>query len=72
VKYDIRHRQAIDYGGLLQSCNATMVYCIYKDNKAIESGVNTVSIPVSKLAPGSYVVKVQVNNNSHVSQVIKL
>jgi len=31
VKYDIRHRQTIDYSGLLQSCNATIVYCIYKD-----------------------------------------
>jgi hypothetical protein len=40
--------------------------------QAIGSGVNTVSIPVSKLPSGSYVVKVLVNNNTHVSQLIKL
>lgn len=40
--------------------------------QAIGAGVNTVSIPVSKLPSGSYVVKVQVNNNVHVSQLIKL
>ena len=40
--------------------------------QAIGAGVNTFSIPVSKLPSGSYVVKVQVNNNMHVSQLIKL
>jgi signal transduction histidine kinase/ligand-binding sensor domain-containing protein len=31
VKYDLRNRQVIDYNGLLTSCNATMVNCIYRD-----------------------------------------
>ena len=31
VKYDLRHRQVIDYNGLLASSNATMVNCIYRD-----------------------------------------
>ena len=45
---------------------------ISTQQQAIGVGVNTVSIPVSKLPSGNYVVKVQVNNNRHVSQVIKL
>jgi len=45
---------------------------ISSQEQAIGSGVNTVSIPVSKLPSGSYVVKVLVNNNTHVSQLIKL
>jgi hypothetical protein len=40
--------------------------------QAVGSGVNTVSIPIGKLPSGSYVVQVQVNNNTHVSQLIKL
>ena len=36
--------------------------------QAIGAGINT----VSRLPSGSYVVKVQVDNNTHVSQVIKL
>ena len=31
VKYDLRHKQVIDYNGLLTACNVTIVYCIYKD-----------------------------------------
>jgi len=31
VKYDLLRKQVIDYNGLLGTCNATMVYCIYKD-----------------------------------------
>ena len=31
VKYDLRHRQEIDYNPLLTTCNATMVNCIYRD-----------------------------------------
>jgi len=31
VKYDLRHRQMIDYNSLLATCNATMVNCIYRD-----------------------------------------
>jgi hypothetical protein len=45
---------------------------ISSQQQTIGAGVNTVSIPVSKLPSGSYVVKVRVNNNMHVSQLIKL
>ena len=45
---------------------------ISTQQQPVGAGVNTVSIPVSKLPSGNYVVKVQVNNNRHVSQVIKL
>jgi signal transduction histidine kinase/ligand-binding sensor domain-containing protein len=31
VKYDLRRRQVMDYNGLLTTCNATMVNCIYRD-----------------------------------------
>jgi hypothetical protein len=40
--------------------------------EAIGTGTTTISIPMSNLAPGSYVVKVMVNNNTHVAQVVKM
>jgi hypothetical protein len=40
--------------------------------EAIGTGTTTISVPMSSLAPGSYVVKVMVNNNTHVAQVVKL
>jgi hypothetical protein len=40
--------------------------------QAIGTGVNIISIPVSKLPSGGYVAKVQLNNNMRVSQLIKL
>jgi hypothetical protein len=40
--------------------------------EAIGTGTTTISVPMSNLAPGSYVVKVMVNNNTHVTQVVKL
>jgi hypothetical protein len=40
--------------------------------QAIGTGTTTISVPMSNLAPGSYVVKVMVNNNTHVAQVVKM
>jgi hypothetical protein len=40
--------------------------------EAIGTGTTTIAVPMSNLAPGSYVVKVIANNNTHVSQVVKL
>ena len=40
--------------------------------EAIGTGTTTISVPMSNLAPGSYVVKVIVNNNTHVAQVVKM
>jgi hypothetical protein len=40
--------------------------------QAIGTGTNTIPIPMSNLAAGSYVVKVTVNNSTHVTQVVKL
>jgi hypothetical protein len=40
--------------------------------QAIGAGTTTISVPMSNLAPGSYVVKVMVNNNTHVAQVVKM
>jgi hypothetical protein len=40
--------------------------------EAIGTGTTTISVPMSNLAPGSYVVKVMVNNNTHVAQVVKM
>ena len=40
--------------------------------QAIGTGTNTIPIPMSNLASGSYVVKVTVNNSTHVTQVVKL
>jgi hypothetical protein len=39
---------------------------------AIGTGPNTISVPMSKLASGSYVVKIMVNNTVHVAQLVKL
>jgi len=39
---------------------------------AIGMGTNTIALPMSGLASGSYVVKVTVNNSVHVTQVVKL
>ncbi|HUB61235.1 MAG TPA: T9SS type A sorting domain-containing protein [Puia sp.] len=40
--------------------------------EAIGTGTTTISVPMSSLAPGTYVVKVMVNNNVHVAQVVKM
>jgi hypothetical protein len=40
--------------------------------EAIGMGPNTISVPMSKLASGSYVVKIMVNNTVHVAQLVKL
>jgi hypothetical protein len=40
--------------------------------QAIGTGTTTISVPMSNLAPGSYVVKVMVNNNTHVAQLVKM
>lgn len=40
--------------------------------QAIGTGTTTISVPMSTLAPGSYVLKVMVGNNVHVTQVVKL
>ncbi len=32
VKYDMQQQQVTDYGWLLATANATMAYCVYKDN----------------------------------------
>jgi hypothetical protein len=40
--------------------------------EAIGTGPNTISVPMSKLASGSYVVKIMVNNTVHVAQLVKL
>ncbi len=40
--------------------------------QAIGTGTTTISVPMSNLAPGSYVVKVIVDKNTHVAQVVKM
>lgn len=40
--------------------------------ESIGTGTTTIRVPMSSLAPGSYVVKVIVNSNTHVAQVVKL
>jgi hypothetical protein len=40
--------------------------------QAIGTGTTTISVPMSNLAPGSYVVKVMVDKNTHVAQVVKM
>ena len=40
--------------------------------EAIGAGTNTIPVPMSTLPAGSYVVKVMVGNNTHVTQVVKL
>jgi hypothetical protein len=40
--------------------------------EAIGTGTTTISVPMSNLAAGSYVVKVMVGSNTHVAQVVKL
>jgi hypothetical protein len=40
--------------------------------EAIGTGTTTISVPMSNLGAGSYVVKVMVGGNTHVTQVVKL
>ncbi|HET6252708.1 MAG TPA: T9SS type A sorting domain-containing protein [Puia sp.] len=40
--------------------------------QAVGTGTTTISVPMSNLAPGSYVVKVIMTNNTHVAQVVKM
>jgi hypothetical protein len=40
--------------------------------QAIGTGTTTISVPMSNLAPGSYVVKVIVDKNTRVTQVVKM
>lgn len=48
VKYDMKERKVIDYSWLISSINATLVYCVYKDdNNNIWAGTDNGIVRIS-------------------------
>lgn len=51
IKYDLLQRKAIDHSWLIRSVNATLVYCLYKDNQNnIWAGTDNGIIKISNRA----------------------
>ena len=61
VQYDLRKREVTDYSGMLTTENASMVYCVYKDNNntiwvGTDNGIIRISNREAVFAPVSFVL----------------